>query len=139
MSTPKALERPLDPSPDGLRPAVERPRSVARLRGLEVEAELGRDHDLVAYRSERFPDELLVRERAVHLRRVEEGDAAVDRGADERDHHPHVAGGAVAPAHRHAAEPDRRDLEVAASECSRLHGHQGFTRTLIASRSFIAR
>ena len=34
---------------------------------------------------ESFADELLVGERAVHFRGVEEGDAGVDRGADDRD------------------------------------------------------
>ena len=46
--------------------------------GRELEAELGRDHDLVADRFERLADELLVGERAVDLRGVEEGDAALD-------------------------------------------------------------
>ena len=52
----------------------------------EVEAELGRDHDLVADGLERLADELFVGERAVDLRGVEEGDAALDGGADQRDH-----------------------------------------------------
>ena len=43
---------------------------------VEVEAELRRDHDLIADRGERFADELLVRERAVDLRGVEERHAA---------------------------------------------------------------
>ena len=59
---------------------------------VEVEAELRRDHDLVADRRERLADELLVRERAVDLRGVEERDAALDRRADERDHLAAVAG-----------------------------------------------
>ena len=50
-----------------------------------VEAELRGDDDLVADRRERLTDDLLVDERAVHLGGVEEGDAAVDGGADERD------------------------------------------------------
>ena len=44
----------------------------------EVEAELRRDHDLLAHRLERLPDEILVRVRPVHLRRVEERHAALD-------------------------------------------------------------
>ena len=87
---------------------------------VQVEAELRRDHDLVADGLERLADELLVRERPVHLRGVEEGDAAVDRGADQRDHLLPVGKRRVALAHPHAAEPDRRDLQ-AVSERALLH------------------
>ena len=61
---------------------------------VEVEAELRRDHDLVADGLERLADELLVRERPVDLRGVEEGDAALDRRADQRDHLLPVGGSA---------------------------------------------
>ena len=47
--------------------------------GLEVEAELGGDHDLLAYGLERLAHELLVGERAVGLGRVEERHAAARR------------------------------------------------------------
>ena len=57
---------------------LSRPPSVPVV---EVEAELRRDHDLVADGLERLADELLVRERPVHLRGVEERHAALDRGA----------------------------------------------------------
>ena len=57
---------------------------LARL-GIDVEAELGGDHDPVAHRPKRFADHLLVDEGAVDLGRVEEGDAALDRGADQPD------------------------------------------------------
>ena len=52
---------------------------------IDVEAELGGDHDLVAHRLQRLADDLLVGERAVDLGGVEEGDAALDRRADQRD------------------------------------------------------
>ena len=87
---------------------------------LEVEAELGRDHDLVADGRERFADELLVRERTVDLGGVEERDAALDGGADQRDHLLPVGERRVALAHAHAAEADCRDLERV-SECPVLH------------------
>jgi hypothetical protein len=114
---------------DRLRPAVE-----ATLPALQVESELGRDHDLVTDGREGFPHELFARERAVDLRGVEERDAAVDRRPDQRDHRLLVGGRAVAAAHRHAAEPESRDFEIAKFAC--LHSS---TITLIASRSFIAR
>ena len=66
---------------DALRPAVHAlPRASPSL-----EAELGRDHDLVADRRERFADELFVRERAIGLGGVEERHAALERRADQRD------------------------------------------------------
>ncbi len=64
-----------------------RPRLRARRR-IDVEAELGGDHDLVAERRQRLADEFLVGERAVDLGGVEEGDAALDGRADQRDRLP---------------------------------------------------
>jgi hypothetical protein len=46
--------------------------------GVDVEAELGGDDDLVADGREGFADELFVDEGAVDFGGVEEGDAAVD-------------------------------------------------------------
>ena len=68
---------------DVLGPAVQ---ARAACRRVELEAELGGDHHLVAERRERFADQLLVRERAVDLGGVEERDAALDGRADQRDH-----------------------------------------------------
>ena len=73
-------------------------------------AELRREHDLVAAVGDRLADELLVRERAVHVGRVEEGDAELERAVDRRDR---LASSAVAVelGHPHAAESERGDLE----------------------------
>ena len=57
----------------------------ACLRAFELEAELGRDHHLIANGRERFADELLVGERTVRLGGVEERDAAVDGRSNDRD------------------------------------------------------
>jgi len=86
----------------------------------QVESELGCDHDLLADGSERLANELFVRERTVDLRGIEEGQATLDRGADQRDHLLGIRGRAVAAAHPHAAEADCRDLQVA-SQRSLLH------------------
>ena len=43
---------------------------------------------LIAERRQRLADQLLVRERTVGLRGVEERDAALEGGADQRDHLP---------------------------------------------------
>jgi hypothetical protein len=118
---PEPPERVLDGAPDRLGPAVEALRPAAGLDTFEIPAELRRDHDLVANGLERLTDELLVRERTVHLRGVEEPDAAIDRGADHRDHLLRVTRRAVAEAHRHAAEAELRDLEVAVSKGAGLH------------------
>ena len=55
---PQPLERGLGDLPDVLGPAVQA-ALPGRLR-IELEAELGGDHDLVAERRERLADELLV-------------------------------------------------------------------------------
>ena len=80
---PEPLERGLGDLPDVLRPAVQR-RCCAD-SPVEVDAELGRDHDLVTERRQRLAHELLVRERAVDLGGVEERDAALDGRPDQRD------------------------------------------------------
>ena len=108
MSVRSRLSELFDAAPDRLRAAVD----AAGLARRELEAELGRDHDLVADRLERLADELLVRERAVDLRGVEERDAAVDRGPEQRDHLLRLRERREAGAHAHAAEAERRDLEV---------------------------
>src|SRR5207247_801923 len=77
----EALERGVGHLPDVLRPRVE---TVARAVGVDTEAELRRDDDLLAEGGERLTDQLLVRERTVRLRCVEEGHAAVDGRADDR-------------------------------------------------------
>ena len=79
------LQRGLGDLPDVLGPAVQ---AGSADRWPNFEAELGGDHDLVAERRERLADQLLVGERAVDLGGVEEGDAALDGGADQRDRLP---------------------------------------------------
>jgi hypothetical protein len=132
------LERALDGLFDVLRPAVEPPLLPLRV---ELEAELGRDHNLFAHWRKSFANEFFVRERSVDLGRVEEADAALDGRADERNHLLLVTRWAVGEAHAHAAEADGRDFQVAVSKRSLLHcvSFQNSIRTLIASRSFIAR
>jgi hypothetical protein len=71
--------------------------------------------------SEGFAHQLFVGERAVRFGGVEERDAAFDRCANERDHLAFVRCRSVAIAHPHAAEPDRRDFQVAAPQSALLH------------------
>jgi hypothetical protein len=58
-----------------------RPRSA--WPSIDIEAELGGDHDLVPHRCERFADHFLVGEGAIDLGGVEEGDAAIVSLADQ--------------------------------------------------------
>ena len=99
------------------------PAARLALDRIDVPAELGGDDDLVPEGGQCLADQFLVDVRAVHLGGVEEGDAAVHGGADQRDHLLPVGLLAVAAGHAHAAQPDRRDLRAAGAECALVHGH----------------
>jgi hypothetical protein len=104
--------------PDVLRPGVE---AVAAAVRLDAEAELRGDDDLLAEGRERLTEQLLVRERAVGLGRVEERDAALDGSADNGNGILPVGGGAVGRAQAHRSITERRDFEVARPQRARLH------------------
>jgi hypothetical protein len=95
--------------------------------------ELRRQHDVVATVGDRLADELLVRERPVHVGGVDEVDAELERAVDRRDRLALVAG-AVELRHPHAAEPLGRDLERrrAAAKCSPVHVKSSFVARLSA-------
>jgi len=116
----ESSERALRDLPDVFRPAVHAPL-FAGVR-IQLEAELGCDHDCFANGRECLAHQLLVRERAVDFRRVEEGDPAVDRRADQRNSFPPGDRPTVAVAQAHAAEPDGRDFQLTVSEVPLLHG-----------------
>ena len=79
---PQPLQRRLGDLADVLRPTVH---AALAARRVELETELGGDDDLVAYRRERLADDLLVLVRPIGFSGVEEGDAAIDGGADQLD------------------------------------------------------
>src|SRR5690606_33451068 len=79
-------------------------------------------HHLIAERRERFTHDFLVRERAVDLRRVEEGNPALDGTANEGDRLPAVGGRAEAVAQAHAAQAEGGDLE-GLPQGTHLHCH----------------
>ena len=118
MVGPQALQRTLDYLADMRRPAIE-PDHLALL--VDLEAELRANENPIANRLQRLADELLVDERSVALRGVEKGDATIDGGADYGDRLFFVGGGAKAEAQAHAAQPDRRNLQVTVSKFSFLH------------------
>src|SRR5581483_7759258 len=82
--------------------------------------ELRRDDDGVAAAADRAADEPLVRERTVHVGRVEKVDPEIDRAMDRRDRFLVVAAG-VELRHPHAAETDGGDPRSAGSECALFH------------------
>ena len=96
--------------------AEERPFLAAHV------AELRGQHDLVAPAADGAADEQLVRERAVHVRRVDEVDAELERTVDRRDRLA-LVGRAVELRHPHAAQAFGRDLKrrVAAAQRTPVH------------------
>jgi hypothetical protein len=112
----QALQRLIGHPPDAFGAAVQ------ALAGVSVaKAELGRDHDLVAHRFQRFPDHAFVDEGPVGFCRVEEGDPAFEGGADEFDRVGGIDRGPIAVAQTHAAEPEGGDLQTTVAELSMLH------------------
>src|SRR5690348_5423274 len=89
--------------------------------GVDVEAELGGDGDLAAIRLERLADDVLIRERPVDLRGVEEGHTSFRSGTNQCDGLRAVDGGAEPEAQPHAADPDGGDFETVPAECALLH------------------
>jgi hypothetical protein len=94
--------------------AEERPVLAAHV------AELGRNHRAVALAAQRLPEQLLVDERPIHVGRVEEVDAELERTMDGRDRLGVVAR-TVELGHAHAAEPDRRYLKALPAELAFFH------------------
>src|SRR3954447_12360399 len=100
-------------------------------------AELGGEHDLVAAVGDRVADELLVREGAIHVGRVEQSDAQLERPVDG-------AGGlalvglAVELRHPHAAEALLRDLESLLSKLSVVHTTRGTEWPACQTRAYDA-
>src|SRR5712675_1206402 len=68
---------------DVFRPAVE-PAAFARRR-INLKAELGGDHDLVADRRQRFPDQGFVGPGTVDLSSIKQGDAELVGAANDAD------------------------------------------------------
>ena len=105
--------------------------------GIELEAKFCGDDYAPAKWRERFTDYLFVREGSVDLRGIEERHATLYRRADQSDSLLLVGRWAVAIGEAHAAEPEGGNFEVTVSELALVH--HGFTITLSAFRSFIAR
>jgi len=96
-----------------LGPAVD---AIPRAIRIDPEPKLGRDHDTVAERRQRFAHEFFVRERAIGLRRVEEGHPALEGGANDPDGFLPVGGGTIHGLQAHAPVAQGRDFNSAVSE-----------------------
>ena len=111
----QALERGLGDLFDMLGPAVQ---AAART---QFEPKFCRDHHLLTEGGKAFAHELFVGERAVDFRRIEEGHAAFDGGAEKNEHLLSVFGRTIGIAHSHTTEPESRDFQVALSKYPFLH------------------
>jgi hypothetical protein len=97
-------QRALDSGADVRRAAVELPRSAT---GVRHDAELDRQHDLVASLLDRSAHQRLVVERPIDLGGIEMVDAEVQRPVDGADRLGLAAGSDVVVAgHRHGAEAE---------------------------------
>jgi hypothetical protein len=116
------LEGALDGGADVRRAAVEHPGAAAEVRD---EAELRRQHDLVAAGRDGPADEVLVRVGAVDLGGVDMADAQVERPVDGADRFGVAAVRVeVIAGHGHRAESDAGDVESAERDV--LHGDLAF-------------
>ncbi len=116
----QAPERRLGHHADVLRPTVE-PTAAFGGDGIDVEAELGRNHHPISHRGQGLADQFFIDERAVRLCRVEQRHPQIDRLADQGNHVRFVRRRAVEGAHAHAAQSKGRDLQAAAAECACFH------------------
>jgi hypothetical protein len=104
--------------------------------GIKVVAELGGDDDVPPERLQRLAHQFLVRERAVDLGGVEEGDAALYGHPDERDHLGAVRGRTPMVVEAHAAQADGRDGKIA--KLARLHTKSPCLKVTPAARARFA-
>ena len=115
---PEPLQRSVATLPDVSRVAAHAPEGAVLAAHV---AELRRELHVVSPARYGLADELLVRERPVHVRRVDKGDAEVDGPLDRRDRFTLVAR-TVELAHPHAPEPQGRDHEPIAPQVALLQG-----------------
>jgi hypothetical protein len=109
----------VDDAPNVVGPAID---AIAGSVGIDAEAELGGDHDLIPDRAQRFADEDLVRERPVRLGGVEQGHATFDRRPDDRDTLLPIRRRTVHGFEPHAPISERGHHKSVVAEGSSLHG-----------------
>src|SRR5579871_625748 len=112
----ETLERCVGDFADAFRPAI-----YSFARHAVLEAELGRDDDLVAHRGECFAEQFLILERTVSFGCVEEGDALLEGCADKFDARVLLYRGSVSEAQSHTAQAYARHFESAFTKFSFFH------------------
>jgi len=110
----QVLERCPGDGLDVLRAAIAARATFAGVQ-IDIEAELGRDHDVVSERRQRIAHQFLVDEWAIGFGRIKEGDTPFVGCPDERDLFLFVGGRTVPGTRTHAAKTKSRDLQVASS------------------------
>jgi hypothetical protein len=104
-------QRTFDRNANVLRSAIE---GTCAARHVGDPAELRCEHDLVAAVLDRPPDELLVGERAVRLRGIQERGTEIERAMDRQDGLCFVGpGSGVGVGHPHRPQPDAANVEAA--------------------------
>jgi len=106
---PEALETAVRDTLDVVRTTVQSASFLGDR--IDLEPELGGDHDIIANRCERLADDRLADERAVDLRGVEEANAAFVCVAHELDRFLVVGRRPIRPRDVHAAKAQPRDLQ----------------------------
>src|SRR5687768_15548366 len=99
-------QRSIDRRTNPLRTAGE----AIHLPVLDVPSELRGDDHALALTAQRAPEQLLIRERPVHLRRIEQRHTEID-GAMDRGDRLLLIRLAIRLAHAHATEAEGGDLE----------------------------
>src|ERR1700733_13596775 len=100
--------------------AVQPLPSRAAVR-VHLEAELGRDHHLIADRRERLPHQNLIREWAIDLSRIEECDAHLYSLMHQGNHLLLILNHSIRGVHSHTTEAQCRYFQIAVSQLPLLH------------------
>jgi hypothetical protein len=125
----QSLERSLSNLFDVVRPAIQ-VRPARASRGIGREAKFCGNHNLPADRRQCLTNELFVSEGTIDLRCIEEGDTVFHRRSDQRDHFLFICCRAKTETHSHAAEPKRRNFQIAFSKFAFLHEHRNLRAVL---------
>jgi hypothetical protein len=117
---PQPLEGTFHSALDLFRRAICPLRTAAAV-GIDIESELGGDHQLFAEGLKRLADKFFIGEGAVYLCCVEKSDAAFDGGVEESDHLMLFRERFVRKAQAHATEAECGYFKIALSQLAFLH------------------
>src|SRR5438874_8762005 len=115
---PQSLQRSVGDLFDVLWPTIQ---AELLTFGTKFESELRGNCDSLTQRSQRFANELFVRERTVNFSGIEKRNPAFNCRPNQRDHLILVFGRTVAKAHSHTAQSDSRHFQIALSKFPLLH------------------